>query len=72
MKDSNWFKVYSYLLGKYFKRDKMVVKLIYVSTSTASYKILRNGKVVVTRLDDFSKDFSIVNYKDNTGFKRLL
>ena len=72
MKDSNWFKVYLHLLGKYFKRDKMVVKLIYVSTSTASYKILRNGKVVVTRLDDFSKDFSIVNYKDNTGFKRLL
>ena len=72
MKDSNWFKVYLHLLGKYFKRDKMVVKLIYVSTSTASYKILRNGKVVVTRLDDFSKDFSIVNYKDNTGFKRLI
>ena len=72
MKDSNWFKVYSYLLGKYFKRDKTVVKLIYVSTSTASYKILRNGKVVVTRLDDFSKDFSIINYKDNTRFKRLL
>ena len=72
MKDSNWFKVYLHLLGKYFKRDKMVVKLIYVSTSTASYKILRNGKVVVTRLDDFSKDFSIINYKDNTGFKRLL
>ena len=72
MKDSNWFKVYLHLLGKYFKRDKMVVKLIYVSTSTASYKILRNGKVVVTRLDDFSKDFSIINYKDNTGFKRLI
>ena len=72
MKDSNWFKVYLHLLGKYFKRDKMVVKLLYVSTSTASYKILRNGKVVVTRLDDFSKDFSIVNYKDNTGFKRLI
>ena len=50
----------------------MVVKLIYVSTSTASYKILRNGKVVVTRLDDFSKDFSIINYRYNTGFKRLL
>ena len=72
MKDSNWFKVYLHLLGKYFKRDKMVVKLLYVSTSTASYKILRNGKVVVTRLDDFSKDFSIINYKDNTGFKRLI
>ena len=50
----------------------MVVKLIYVSTSTASYKILRNGEDVTTRLDDFSKDFSIINYKDNTGFKRLL
>ncbi len=72
MKDSNWFKVYLHLLGKYFKRDKMVVKLIYVSTSTASYKILRNGEDVTTRLDDFSKDFSIINYKDNTRFKRLL
>ena len=72
MKDSNWFKVYLYLLGKYFKRNKMVVKLIYVSTSTASYKILRNGEDVTTRLDDFSKDFSIINYRYNTGFKRLL
>jgi hypothetical protein len=60
---SPWHKVYKLLLDFYFKSNKMIVKLIHVSDTTATYIILRNGKVLTTRLNDFVKAFSIINYK---------
>lgn len=64
MKKSVWFKVYSYLNKKYFKRNKMIVKLLVTDEYTATYQIIRNQKVITTRLDDFVKSFEIVNYDE--------
>lgn len=60
-----WFKVYSYLINMYFIRNKMIVQLLYTDQSIAVFKSIRNNKIVVTRLDDFVKSFSILNYKRN-------
>lgn len=64
MKICPWFKVYSYLNNKYFIRNKMVIKLIYTNENVAVYQVIRNEKIVTTRLDDFVKSFSILNYSD--------
>lgn len=65
MKKSSWFKVYSYLHNMYFIRNNMIVKLLSSNEYTIVYQVLRNNKIVVTRLDDFVKSFSIINYKRN-------
>ncbi len=62
MNKSVWYKVYFYLNNKYFKRNKMIVKLLVTDEYTATYQIIRNQKVITTRLDDFIKLFEIVNY----------
>lgn len=62
MKISNWCKVYSYLVNKYFIKNKMIVRLIYTDNCIAVFQIIRNSKIITTRLDDFVKDFSIINY----------
>jgi hypothetical protein len=62
MKTSSWHKVYSYLLNKYFIKNKMIVRLIYTDKYIAVFLVLRSSKIITTRLDDFVKDFSIINY----------
>jgi len=62
MVTSKWFKIYTYLVGRYFKRGKMVVELLDLSSYTATYRIIRNGKIVVTRLDHFNRYFCIINH----------
>ena len=63
MKICVWNKVYSYLNYRYFISHKMIVILIYSDEYVAIYKIIRNSKIVSTRLDDFIKHFSIINYR---------
>ena len=65
MKKSPWFKVYLYLNNMYFIRNKMIVKLSSSDEYTIVYQVIRNNKIVITRLDDFVKSFSIINYKRN-------
>lgn len=65
MKKSPWFKVYLYLNNMYFIRNKMIVKLLSSDEYTIVYQVIRNNKIVITRLDDFVKSFSILNYKRN-------
>lgn len=59
----SWYKIYSYLCGKYFICIKRIVKLLYVNENTVVYLTLRNGKLNTTSLSNFVKFFSIVNYK---------
>lgn len=63
MKTSQWFKIYFYLIDKYFIKNKMIVQLKYTDDYIAVYKVIRNNKIIVTRLDDFVRLFSIINYK---------
>lgn len=62
MKQCVWYKVYKYLVNKYFIRNRMIVKLYYVSEYVVVYQIVRNNKIVLTKLKDFVRDFSIINY----------
>lgn len=61
MKKSNWYKIYKCLINYYFIKNRMIVELIFVSDNTATYRTLRNNKIATTRLDDFVRQFCIVN-----------
>lgn len=44
----------------------MIVRLKYVDSSVALYLVVRNNKIISTRLDDFVKDFCILNYRNKS------
>lgn len=79
---ASWSKIYCGLCGMFFLRGhivhlgfgkppiihgKLICQLVRVDSSAVTYRIIRNGRTVTTRLPDFVRDFSIINYKADSN-----